>query len=250
MTLTPGKLILAQDYNTIDPNFDNVSLLLSGEGANGSTTIIDSSNNNNVVTAFGDASISTAIADPFGSSDAGVLAFDGNGDILTAPNNAIFEVNADDFTLEAWVYVLSYPAAYTTVANYARNSISNTQDYSWSFGLSSTGSVYFDSSNNTTAFLQILSGTSTIAQLTWSHIAVTREGNTFRTFANGQVAATVVQSGAIFTPSSSIFQVARLGAGFFPFDGYISNLRITKGVARYTANFTPPTQPFFPGGAN
>ena len=250
MTLQPGKLILAKDYNTIDPNFDNVSVLLSGEGTNGSTTIIDSSNNNNVVTAVGDASISTAIADPFGNSDAGVLAFDGNGDILTAPNNAIFEVNADDFTLEAWVYVLSYPGNYASVADYARDSVVNTQDYCWVFGLRNDGSVYFDSSNNTTAFLQILSGTTQIPQLTWSHIAVTREGDTFRTFANGQVVATSVKSGAIFTPSSSMFKVARLGASFFPFDGYISNLRITKGVARYTANFTPPTQPFFPGGAN
>jgi hypothetical protein len=236
-------LVWSPDYAPVDGDFDNVSLLLKGEGTNGSTTILDSSSNNLSVSVNGDAQISTAVNTPFGTGD-GVLAFDGSGDTLTAPTNDIFEVNADDFTLEAWVYVLSYPGNYASVADYARDSVVNTQDYCWVFGLRNDGSVYFDSSNNTTAFLQILSGTTQIPQLTWSHIAVTREGDTFRTFANGQVVATSVKSGAIFTPSSSILKVGRLGASLNPFDGYISNLRITKGVARYTSNFTPPTAPF------
>jgi hypothetical protein len=236
-------LVWSPDYAPVDGDFDNVSLLLKGEGTNGSTTILDSSSNNLSVSVNGDAQISTAVNTPFGTGD-GVLALDGSGDTLTAPTNDIFEVNADDFTLEAWVYVLSYPGNYASVADYARDSVVNTQDYCWVFGLRNDGSVYFDSSNNTTAFLQILSGTTQIPQLTWSHIAVTREGDTFRTFANGQVVATSVKSGAIFTPSSSILKVGRLGASLNPFDGYISNLRITKGVARYTSNFTPPTAPF------
>ena len=68
----------SSSYGPVDEDFADVSLLLKGEGANNSTTILDSSSNNLSVTANGDAQISTAVNTPFGTGD-GVLAFDGNG---------------------------------------------------------------------------------------------------------------------------------------------------------------------------
>ena len=79
-----------------DPYFSNVSLLLHGDGTNGSTTIIDSSPLPKTVTAFGNAQISTAQSKFGGSS----IAFDGTGDSLTIPAITF----AGDFTLEAWLY--------------------------------------------------------------------------------------------------------------------------------------------------
>ena len=57
--------IMSPEYK--DPDYSNVSLLLHGDGANGSTTLVDSSPSPKTVTAFGDAQISTAVADPFGN---------------------------------------------------------------------------------------------------------------------------------------------------------------------------------------
>lgn len=247
MTLTPGKLILAKDYNTIDPNFDNVSLLLSGEGANGSTTIIDSSNNNNVVTAVGDASISTAIADPFGNSDAGVLAFDGNGDYLTVPANADCNFGTGDFTVEAWVN---------------RTLIS---DNTIIAGRGPTnGTLVFTLVDNTLRIgrsiiaWDLQSPSLSFNTNQWYHVAAAKQNNVAYLFVDGSVVASGsnTQTYNLTEPSNTNFAVGgRQATGNSAavsnfMQGYISNLRITKGVARYTANFTPPTQPFFPGGAN
>jgi hypothetical protein len=82
---------------------------------------------------------------------------------------------------------------------------------------------------------------------TWYHVAVTRSGNTFKLFRNG------VQNGSTVTNSNSCPATASTGAlyvgsdvggGFGNWNGYIDDLRITKGYARYTTNFTPPTQAF------
>ena len=95
----------------VDPVFNNVSLLLHGNGTNGSTTITDSSPSPKTVTAAGNAQISTAIADPFGDSSRGVLAFDGNGDYLAIPDSTDWNL-PNDFTVEAWVYLTAYSASY------------------------------------------------------------------------------------------------------------------------------------------
>ena len=244
MTFIPGKIVLAQEYNTIDPNFDNVSLLLSGEGANGSTTIIDSSNNNNVVTAVGDASISTAIANPFGNSNAGVLAFDGTGDYLSVPasNNLIL---GDTWTIEAWWYLN------VAGAGSDRNSLLLAGT------TSTTGSltIYHEGAGGNNR-LTVRAGTTgsdvnspfnSIIALQWQYIAVSCLNNIATIYING----VGVASGSVNGPvTDSVSRIGSINLSAYDTDGYISNLRITKGVARYTTNFTPPTQPFFPGGAN
>jgi hypothetical protein len=79
----PTRIVLAKGQPVPnDPNFAFNSLLLHGDGTNGSTVITDSSGSPKTVTAFGNAQISTAIADPFGNST-GVIAFDGTLNPLT-----------------------------------------------------------------------------------------------------------------------------------------------------------------------
>ena len=78
----------------------NVSLLLHGNGTNGSTTITDSSPTPKTVTAVGNAQISTAQSKFGGAS----IAFDGTGDYATVPSASAFDFGTADFTVEAWVY--------------------------------------------------------------------------------------------------------------------------------------------------
>jgi hypothetical protein len=91
-----------------------------------------------------------------------------------------------------------------------------------------------------------INGTTTIAVETWYHVAVTRSGTNTKMFLNG------VQEGPTYTDSTnySVGNSARpffgaLGTdGSLQWYGYFDEIRISKGIARWTANFTPPTAPY------
>ena len=86
-------------------------------------------------------------------------------------------------------------------------------------------------------------GATLLSANTWYHIAVTRSGNTFRTFVNGVVEKTYTSSAAVFSDATVPYNIGRTAyqSGTFYYNGYMDDLRVTKGYARYTANFTPPT---------
>ena len=226
-----------------DPDFLNVSLLLHGNGTNGSTTITDNSPSPKTVLPVGNAQISTAIADPFDNSTRGVLAFDGTGtpmDRLTIPANTTdLNLGASDFTIECWVYRLNTS---TAVIVAGQSDLATIAGSSWAFYVSSTDNSVFIIGS--TGFALTSPNPSTNA---WAHIAVTRSGGTLRSFLDGTIVGTnttlgtgAINNGAATYPNT-IGSFAINANGLI---GYIDELRITKGVARYTANFTPPTAPF------
>jgi len=251
-------MVWSPDYAPVDGDFDNVSLLLKGEGTNGSTTILDSSSNNLSVTAVDNAQISTAVNTPFGTGD-GVLALDGTGDYLTVPNSSAFDFSTGDLTIEAWVYIAGNSAP--NVAGNRSASICGT----WSSGFPLSGWLFLVTGNTTTTGVGLLlsswDGSSnasqetanvTIAQQTWHHLAASVSNGTRRLFLNGALLpSNSTPNGSGYNPIESFGNDLRVGSsGNFTggysnnLNGYISNLRITKGVARYTSNFTPPTAPF------
>ena len=242
----PGKVVLRKDYIALDASYNNVSLLLHGNGPNGSTTITDNSPTPKTVTAVGNAQISTAIADPFGNSTRGVLAFDGTGDYLTVPANSAFDVASGNFTAECWFRVNANPGlAFTTVyrralfANYA-NSTSG-----WSLQLrgdatSYTGIIFGDGDTS------LIDASQAVSQNAWHHVAAVKNGSTCTLYFNGTSIGTGTKSTLFASDTRQLFigRLNALNAEAWDFPGYIDDLRITKGVARYTANFTPPTEPF------
>ena len=223
-------LITPQQPVPVDPFRSNVSLLLHGNGTNGSTTFTDNSPTPKTVTAVGNAQISTAQSKFGGSS----IAFDGTGDSILCTVNSAFDFDTANLTIETFVY----PASITGARNLwsQRSSTSN----GISFRLSSGKLNFFYTNTGTGDF----SGATTLTLNSWSHVALTREGNVFKVWLNGVLDGT---SGTI-TASVTSNVAPRIGAGaqdnLESLSGYIDDLRITKGVARYTANFTPPTLPF------
>ena len=214
-------LITGTEKTPLDQDYRNVSLLLHGDGANGSTTIIDSSPSPKTVTAVGDAQISTAQSKFGGSS----IAFDGTGDSLVIPSVS-FDV-LEDLTLELFLY---------KNANGYSNVFANSSPVQLGYDLSSTGSIFMFING---AFAVAASG-SAVTQGVWNHLAWTRQGSICRVFVNGVLQGSGTKSDA--------FSINSIGAtssgGGQAVNGYIDDLRITKGVARYTSNFTPPTAPF------
>jgi len=215
-------------YAPVDEEFGNVSLLLHG-----STTIVDSSSSPKAVTAVGDAQISTAQSKFGGSS----IAFDGSGDNLTVPDNGSFTMGTADFTVECWVRLAntSHIGAFITTAE--------PTDFQGFFLGHVNGTLYFlaDGDGPFTWDVSLVGGS--IAANSWTHIAGVRFGNTFTSYVNGVQVATTTSSISLAN-SNNILHVGGRSIENQYFNGYIEDLRITKGVARYTQNFTPPTAPF------
>jgi hypothetical protein len=219
---------------TDDEYIANVSLLLHMDGSNGSTTFTDSSSNALTVTANGNAQISTAQSKFGGASG----YFDGNGDYLSATQNAAYAFGTGDFTVEAWIYPTSFAATYQTIA--ATRGLAGVST-GWSCSLVSDGSLIL----YTNGFAYTGTVTGAVTLNAWSHIAMVRSSGNFQVYVNG----TANRSSSVALTNDFTLQTFWVGivggnASGEPFTGYIDDLRITKGVARYTANFTAPTAPF------
>jgi len=231
-------LITGTEKNPVDLSRSNVSLLLHGDGTNGSTTIIDSSPSPKTVTAVGNAQISTAQSKFGGAS----IAFDGTGDYLTIPSNADFNFGTGNFTVEAW-------CRFSAGGDYAIVSGRGPTNGTFMFRRLSDGTLRIGRSN--VAF-DLAS-----AVLSWStsqfyHLVAVRSSGTAYLFRDGVQVATGSNSQSYNMTAGSDTNWA-VGAGQLTsnqatvglfMNGYIDDLRITKGVARYTADFTPPTAPF------
>jgi cysteine-rich repeat protein len=207
-----------------DSSFSSVSLLLLGNGPHQSTTIVDSGPSSRSISVFGNAAISTTESKFGGSS----LAFDGSGDYLTVPQSSAFVFGTGDHTIEAWIWWDGTYSATGRVIYATGGSGSLDQFGIWSgFGVI-WGGVYSNTAANYPPVNQ------------WSHVAATRQGTTIRIFINGVLTASGNQAAAIGR-SNAAAVIGFRGDGWHPWKGYIDDLRVTKGVARYTTNFTPPT---------
>ena len=226
-----------------------VTLLLNTSATNGAqnNTFLDSSTNNFSITRNGDTTQGSF--NPYMPSGYWSGYFDGNGDYLTLADNAAFELGAGDFTIEAWIY----PTAYANLNNgvYYSDIFSKDQNLLREFGfyISGTASSYtvlrFIGFSNNTTFTDII-GTQTFNLNTWYHVAAVRSGNNVYLYVNGvQVNSTTAFSQTIQDTASVVYVGARLfdASNLYYFPGHISNLRLVKGTAVYTANFTPPTTP-------
>lgn len=210
-----------------DPYWQNVSLLLRFDGTNGSTAFVDSSPNALTVTASGNAQISTAQSKFGGASG----YFNGSSDYLTVAET--IALGGGDFTVECWFYCGDLGSmAFQPLFEFGAGNLV--------VALTSSGAV-----TTSQAFVVAL-GTSDDAVVQaqqWTHCAAARSSGILELYVNG-ISVLSVPTGADFTTyNSDLPRVAADHAGFF-FDGYIDDLRITQGVARYTATFTPPTDTF------
>jgi len=214
----------------------SVVLLLNFNGANNSTTFTDASTNNFTITRFGTPVISTAQSKFGGASG----LFDAQGDVITAPSDTDFDMGSGNFTMECWIYT-------TLTARqvlFARgNNAGNTDSGAFSLQINTQNKIQFNFIDNNVP-ANILSAISSASMTinTWTHLAVVRNVNTVTIYINGTADGTLDVTGKTMNIST---QTVRIGdyttAGDLEFSGYMDDLRITKGKALYTANFTAPT---------
>jgi hypothetical protein len=209
-----------------DPYASNVSLHLKMDGANGSTTFTDSSPNALVVTAVGNAQISTTQSKYNGSAG----YFDGTGDYLTVANyGSLFTFGTGDFTVEAWVYVTSSSTAFSFL-------LTEGSSTDFAFYVDNTRLGMWDGASSS-----YYSNAGSVPLNQWVHVALARSGGFIRGFVNGVLTGSVSNSRNM-TNSQAVRVV---GSSTFPNSStcYVDELKITKGVARYTSAFTSPPIP-------
>lgn len=219
-------LVVVQIQVPSDPHFDKVSLLLHMDGADGSTGFVDSGPKSLALTPTGGVKIDAEKA-KWGQS----ARFSALGGITTEPSEAL-GFGSGDYTIEAWVYTNSASG----FGCFFDNRLSGAIGVAVYIG--NSGRAFAIANNN-----DVIAYSSLQAPLgSWYHLAVTRHSGITRGFVNGVLAATVSDARAF--PSTAAARVGLSNVGAQGFTGYIDDLRVTKGVARYTANFTPPDKPF------
>lgn len=210
-----------------DPYFASVVSLLHFDGADGSTTFTDVTGRS--WTRVSPAEIDTAVV-KYGSGS-GLLT--GSGVIFTADSDD-FYFDAD-FTLELWIN----PIALGSRQFLSGQGDSGATDLRSLIEITSGGAIKFWADSSIT-----LQTSGTISAGTWTHVAVTRAGSVYNIWINGVSGATTTNA-TIPTNFAGSFVLGACGifGGFFANANY-DDWRATKGIARYTATFTPPTAAF------
>ena len=231
-----------------DPNFANVSLLLHGDGTSGAqnNTFLDGSTNNFTITRNGNTTQGSFspynVSGPYDpATHGGSGYFDGTGDYLTAPNDVDFDFGSGDFTIEFWLNLNSNANIPGIIGKRTSDSV-----YSPFVIYVSSGKLSVVISKTGSSWAWIGAAPTSLPLNQWVHVALVRNGNSFVLYQAGVSVASNTITGALMQNTSALI-IGRTAQSISPtvnLNGYIDDLRITKGVARYTAAFTPPTKAF------
>lgn len=231
--MLPGMLPVIAGAAPTDPSFANVSVLLHFDGANGSTTFTDSGPLGLAISTIGNAQISTAQSKFGGSS----LLLDGAGDRISIAAGPHFNFGTGAWTIEFWIRTSQTDQTWGVMLN---RTLDSATQFSWGYNFVGSGSMRL-----VERLAVKIEPTTSMNNGNWNHVAITRSSNTVRMFLNGTQVGTYTTS-YIFWDSTTALLLGGFYTGSFgeDIDGYVDEFRVTKGVARYTANFTPPSAPF------
>ena len=222
---------------TFSVSNSNYTTLLSKADTAGTDNQVDASADTRTLTEVGSSTTSSAFTPyhPGGYS----TYFDGSSDYLTTPIDTSLQLGTGDFTIEGWIYLIS--------RDNARNGIfGNYNSYSaGSLGMfaghgSGTTTAYQVSYNAATFPTSVIKG-GTIVYKEWVHFAVVRNSGTMTLYINGTSVDSISASASLNGVGSNFVVGAPSDNLADGMHGYLQDFRITKGLARYTANFTPPT---------
>ena len=210
------------------------SLLLKGTNAG----IIDKSQTGKSIALKGNAKSSTTAYKYLTSS----MAFDGTGDYIDIPVEDQFGFGTGDFTVEFW---FNYTGTMGTRPMQLGTGVNGSSHYSgWAVRIESGNSLQFERYSG--GHTNYTFGTFSSSAGSWHHLAITRAGTTLRGFIDGTQIGSDLTSSLSFDAHNTTDPL-RIGWGYdgrgnFYWNGYMSDVRLTKGLARYTAAFTPPTE--------
>jgi hypothetical protein len=231
-------------YQNIALGQEAIQAIYNAGNGTETSLIYDSSASAHPITGYGNVYIAPAVPDPTNAklvSGDGNAFFNGTSANLTAPDDADWYFGTGNFTIEFWLYLNDIPAQFQFIGQWADGS-----NY-WRCEMYANKHIY----------MSFIFGGATIADYRfisllvpgkWYHLAFVRNGVTGLIFLDG-VSQFVTESTAF--GASDVGNVAAVlsigaksasGATSMFYSGYMDEIRISKGIARYTSNFTPSTR--------
>ncbi len=209
----------------------NSTLLVNGTSA----AVYDSSMNTRIETVG--TAFATTVQKKYGNSS---IYLDGSADYLSLAKNPLIQFNTANFTIECWTYLISrvsnFPCIWSNYSSFTTGSLSLFA------GHNSANTSRYQLAVNGAGFPSIQSTTS-IVYNTWVHLAVVRNNGVITLYINGVADGTFSFSSALNGVGDNFTIGYSADEASTSLYGYIDDLRITNGIARYTSNFTPPTSP-------
>lgn len=217
-----------------DPFYANVVTLLGFNGADGSTTFTDDTGLH-TYSHVGSAQIDTAQSKFGGSS--GLFIASGSSSIGTA-DSADWDLEGGDFSIQTW-----YRPASIGTRQFICGQGTATPDYRNVLEITAAGKFQYLTGATPGTSLTVL-GTTTLVAGNWYFLEATKSGNDWYVFVDGNL-DTTVNNATVFGGLAGQFSIGALGTfGSLKLDGHLDEFRITKGVARNTTGYTPPTTAF------
>jgi hypothetical protein len=186
---------------------------------------VNSGTSNKAITVVGGATASSTQSNFYGGS----FSFDGSGDALTITNSDM-SMGTSNFTCEGWFYYNSLPSSSAYRLLGTVNTFGNSTEWGLIHQTAGTLTLWNGSS-------YVSTGTAPISTGRWTHLAVIRASNVQTLYVNGIAQSTTVTHTGNLT--HNIFDIGGRNDGAESFNGYIQDVRIYKGLAKYTQNFIP-----------
>lgn len=175
-----------------------------------------------------------------GASDLSVY-----GTMITTPDNADFAMGSDAFTVDFWMKLAASTAS-MRICGQGGDTVSDT---SIAVFFDSSKYIYGRAALGSTAYNAVSNDPYTDTT-NWVHIALVRNVDTLTLYLNGVSQTTKGTFSGSTNDATGLWTIgawSSVATGGF-FNGWIDEFRISKGIARWTANFTPPTSPYGAGG--
>ena len=201
---------------------------------------IKGSGTNKTLTANGNAGVGYEIPSYYGSA----LSFDGSGDYLSIPDSDDFNFGSGDFTVEAWIKGATGGTKVQSVV--LNQSIGNAaSDSAFYFGAGNDGtSLYLSTSGN--SWTDYIASSVEVDNDGWNHLVWQRRGSLLELYTNGVCVGTGNFTGTVYNSTREV-EIGRQSTSGSNFNGYIQDLRVYKGLAKYKGGFDVP-KPYTPVG--
>ena len=226
----PKLTNISVDGTTVgDPSFSKVTAMFNFDGSDGDTTTsgLDASNKSLTLT-YSTGDELSATQKKFGATSLYVA------DNVIVSSSDGFDMGTGDFTMEAWFYFTTFATSFALFDQW--DSSGSTRNQLW-HSTSTDGKLawyYAGTSNFASANPAVSTGA-------WTHIALVRHSGTLKMYINGTAESNTASHSGQFGRSHTMYFGDQHGGGAGAPQYYMDDLRITKGLARYTANFTAPT---------
>lgn len=216
-----------------DPYWGNVVLAMHMDGADNGGVFTDETGK--VVTRSSTSQVTSTTSPYFGTAALYVP-----GGYISTPTHPDFDFGTGDFTIELALKLSTGRVEYTYPIGLSHNVSGSLRPFQLSVFPENPAKLTVQLNNG---LLTMHTALGTLVEDTWQHVAVCRESGTVRAFIDGVLYASASYASALQASTGTVLAIG--GRPSFPAAAVrMDEVRVTKGVARYTANFTPPTAAF------